>query len=152
MAIIYVGTTTIEQPGVVIYHPGVTVELTCDISGGVGWVVNGASYFLDQLQDGSLPGHNVNGSNLLLMNNPGNYSQYVCANFTNSGGIYLIVVAGEYADLFVCMHMSHIHTLIYELVNIIIIMNFANAISCKSTFGVKKVWPSKVELCLEVST
>ena len=58
------GTTTIEEPGVVIYHSGVGVELTCDVSVGVAWMVNGNSYLRFQLQNGSLPGHNVNGSNI----------------------------------------------------------------------------------------
>ena len=97
---VHIGTTTIEEPGIVIYHPGVTVELTCDVNRGAGWIVNGVSFFLGNLRDGRLPDHNVNGSNILIMNNPGNYSQYVCTNGINNGGVYRIVVAGEYVDLF----------------------------------------------------
>ena len=77
------------------------IELTCDVSVGVGWRVNGNTYFLNDLQSGSLPGHNVNGSNILITSITMNNSQYVCSNGINNGGVYRILVAGEYADLFV---------------------------------------------------
>ena len=78
------------------------IELTCDVSPGVAWVVNGNSYFINQLRNGDLPGHNVNGSNILITSNPMNNSQYVCTDSISSdGGVYHIVVAGEYADLFI---------------------------------------------------
>ena len=78
------------------------IELICDVSPGVAWLVNGNSYLLLQLWSGSLPGHNVNGSNILITSNPINNSQYVCSDGISSvGGVYRIVVVGEYADLFV---------------------------------------------------
>ena len=52
MVIIYVGTTTVEEPGVVIYYPGeivLPIELTCDVSPGVAWVINGNTYLPNQL-------------------------------------------------------------------------------------------------------
>ena len=78
-------------------------------------MVNGNSYFINQLWNGDLSGHNVNGSNILITSNPMNNSQYLCTDgISSDGGVYHIVVAGEYADLFVCIHMSHIHTKGYE--------------------------------------
>ena len=82
-------------------------ELTCDISDGVAWVVNNVTYLLNQLRTGNLPGHNVNGSNILITSIPMNNSQYVCSDGNNNGGVYLIIVAGEYADLF-CMYTHNI--------------------------------------------
>ena len=90
-----------------IYHPGVTVELTCDISDGVAWVVNNNSYLRRDLRRGDLPGHNISGSNILIMNNPINNSQYVCSNGDIEGGIYVILVAGELAGLF-CMYTHNV--------------------------------------------
>ena len=77
------------------------IELTCDVSPGVAWLVNGNSYLLLQLRSGSLPGHNVNGSNILITSIPMNNSQYVCSDGSSIGGVYRILVAGEYVDLFV---------------------------------------------------
>ena len=113
------GITTVEEPGVVLYHPGVTVlpiKLTCDVSPGVGWLVNGISYLLNQLQNGNLPGHNVNGSNVLITNIPMNNSQYVCSDGITNEGVYRILVAGEYANMFV-MYTYELYThnsVIYE--------------------------------------
>ena len=72
------------------------------------------SLFLNELRNGNLPEHSVIGSNILITSIPMKNSQYVCSNGTNNGGVYRIVVAGEYADLFVCIYMSHIHTIGYE--------------------------------------
>ena len=86
------------EPGVVIYHPVETVlpiELTCGVSPGVAWVVNNVTYLLNRLQNGNLPGHNVNGSNILITSIPMNNSQYVCSDGINEGGVYLIFVAGK---------------------------------------------------------
>ena len=77
------------------------IELTCDVSPGVGWRVNGDRYFVIDLRDGNLSGHNVNGSNILITSNPMNNSQYVCTDGISDGGVYRIVVVGEYADLFI---------------------------------------------------
>ena len=83
----------------VIYHPGVTTELTCDVSSGVAWLVNSASYLVSQLRIGRLPGHNINGRNIIIMNNPLNDSQYVCSDGITNGGVYRILVAGECVNL-----------------------------------------------------
>ena len=77
------------------------IELTCDVSPGVAWVVNNVTYLLNQLRTGNIPGHNVNGSNILITSNPMNNSQYFCSDGISNGGVYRIVVAGEYADLFI---------------------------------------------------
>ena len=72
-----------------------TVELTCDVSPGVAWVVNNNSYLRSELRRGDLPGHNISGSNILIMNNPMNNSQYACSDSDVEGGLYVILVAGE---------------------------------------------------------
>ena len=77
-----------------------TVELTCDVSPGGAWVVNGNSYLLIELQSGSLGGHNISGSNILITSIPMNNSRYICSDGINNGGMYRILVAGEYIDLF----------------------------------------------------
>ena len=87
-----------------------TIELTCDTSPVIGWLVNGIGYVFSELQDGILPGHNVNGSNILITSNPMNNSQYICSDGFTNGGVYHILVAGGYADLFVmCRYESYTH-------------------------------------------
>ena len=66
-------------------------------------MVNNVTYLLNRVQNGNLPGHDVNGSNILITSIPMNNSQYVCSDGINDGGVYRIIVAGEYADLF-CMY------------------------------------------------
>ena len=78
-----------------------TTELTCDVSAGVAWLVNGSSYLHSELQDGDLPGHNVNGSNILITSIPMNNLRYVFSDGDLVGGVYCILVAGECVDLFV---------------------------------------------------
>ena len=112
----HVGTTTVEEPGVVIYHPGVTIlpiELTCDASPGVAWLVNDTSYIIIQLQNGNLPGHNVSGRNILITSIPMNNSRYVCSDGKIYGAVYLIVVSGEYANLFVCVYIHVCRSWVY---------------------------------------
>ena len=70
-------------------------------------MANGNAYLLNELQNGNLPGHNVNKRNILITSIPMNNSQYVCSDGINNGGVYRILVAGEYADLFVCTHESY---------------------------------------------
>ena len=38
---------------------------------------------------------------ILITSNPMNNSQYVCSDAISNSGVYCIVVASEYADLFV---------------------------------------------------
>ena len=46
---------------------------------------------------------------MLITSIPINNSQYVCSDgISSDGGVYRILVASEYANLFVCIHMSHI--------------------------------------------
>ena len=99
---IYIGTTIVRQPSVVVYYPGAAInfELTCDVNSGATWMVNGDVYLLYQLQNGEFPGHNASGRNILIMNNLTNNSQYICSNGINDGGIYRVLVAGEFVDLF----------------------------------------------------
>ena len=61
-------------------------------------MVNGSSYLRSELRDGDLPGHNVNGSNILITSIPMNNSQYVCSDGDIVGGVYRILVAGEYVE------------------------------------------------------
>ena len=91
------------------------MEFTCDVSAALGWWANGIAYLFNRLQNGDLPGHNVSGSNILITSNPMNNSQYVCSDGYNNGGMYRILVAGEYADLFACAHMSNTYTIYNRL-------------------------------------
>ena len=54
----------------------------CNLTGIPLWLVNGQRYTLNVLFNGSLPGHSVNGTNIiveeLVMNDPRNDSVYVC--------------------------------------------------------------------------
>ena len=94
---LYVGTT-FQEPGDVIYHPDVTtlpIELTCDVSSGVAWFINGYAYLLNELVSGMAPGHNASGRNILI-NSPMNNSRYSCSDALNDGELYRIFIAGEY--------------------------------------------------------
>ena len=92
----------IQGPSNVTYLPGVTplpIELTCNVVTGVAfWRVNGTIYTLTRLTNGKLPGHNRNGTNILV-NSPVNNTEYICASITNyaetkSDPAY-IIIAGE---------------------------------------------------------
>jgi len=100
----YIGTI-VQSPSNVTYLPGVTplpIELTCDVTAGVGWIVvnNGISngFFLSDLANGLLLGHNVSGVNIVINDIPINNTQYTCSDGLNNGGTYYIFVAGEYVD------------------------------------------------------
>jgi len=100
----YIGTN-VHSPSNVTYLPGVTplpIELTCDITPGVGWRVLNNSinnrFFLSDLANGSLPGHSLNGTNIVINDIPMNNTQYTCTDGTINGQPYYIFVAGEYAD------------------------------------------------------
>ena len=77
----YVGAAQFG-PGIVVAHPGQTVEILCNFTGLVYWIINGQQYSLSTLFNGSLPGHNVNGSSIIVdeivMNDPRNGSDYIC--------------------------------------------------------------------------
>ena len=66
------------------------------------WRVNGTSYTLLDLTNGSLPGHNHTGTNILV-NSPVNNTEYVCVSALNfalliNAPAYL-TVAGEFCVL-----------------------------------------------------
>ena len=52
---------------------------------------------------------------ILITSNPMNNSQCVCTDAISNGGVYRIVVASEYADLFVMYtYESYTHTTGYK--------------------------------------
>jgi len=72
----YLGGTIVHSPSNVIYLPGVTplpIELTCDVTPGVAWIVVNNSisniYLLNRLAS-ELPGHNRNGVNIVINDTP----------------------------------------------------------------------------------
>ena len=90
-----------EGPSNVTYLPGVTplpIELTCNVTGVTIWSVSGSSYTLGELTNGRLPGHNRNGTNILV-NSPVNNTEYTCISLTNDGAVLsdpaYIIIAGE---------------------------------------------------------
>ena len=91
---------TIQNPSSFIYLPNLTllpIELICDVNNGIGWRVNNTAYFIVDLMNGHLSGHNtsVNGSNIVI-STPINNTEYVCNNRSTDGEPYNIFVAGEY--------------------------------------------------------
>ena len=90
----YVGAI-VTEPGDVVYYPGSTIELTCELAIAATWVVNDVIYLIGQLENGSLPGHNISGINLVI-SNPMNNSRYYCSDGRNNGGVYRVLIAGEY--------------------------------------------------------
>jgi len=78
------------------------IELTCDVTPGVAWVVVNSninrSFLLNELINGMPPGHDRNGVNIVINDTPINNTQYTCSNSTNIGQPHYIFVAGEYAD------------------------------------------------------
>ena len=77
----YVGAAQFG-PGIVVAHPGQTVELLCNLTGLTNWIVNGQRHTLNELVNGSLPGHSINGTNIIVedivINDPRNGSKYIC--------------------------------------------------------------------------
>ena len=93
--------TIIEGPSSVTYLPGLTplpIELTCNVTGVALWRVNDTDYTLTRLTNGTLPGHNRTGTNILV-NSPVNNTKYICVSQisdgeTRSNPAY-IIIAGE---------------------------------------------------------
>ena len=89
----------IEGPSNVTYLPGLTplpIELTCNVTGFVIWRVNGTAFTVADLNNGALPGHSHNGTNILV-NSPVNNTEYICVSLTsdgetNSDPAYIIIV------------------------------------------------------------
>ena len=99
MYFVSVGAVVIEGPSEVIYRPGdYPIELTCNnIDGLTGWQVNGGDILtIPEIgDDGELPGHTVNGTNLVVVN-ASNNTEYVCFSLTNtantpSAPVYLYI-------------------------------------------------------------
>ena len=82
-----IGTTVIEGPTEVIYRPGDDpIELTCNITIGItGWTTNGGEdkFTIPEIRNGALPGHTINGTNLVVVNATNN-TQYICYSITDS--------------------------------------------------------------------
>ena len=103
----YCAGTIIEGPANVTYYPNLTVlpiELICNVTGVAAWIVNGRSYILGDFANGELPGHNVNGNNILI-DAPVNNTEYICVsqasgvNETRSDPAY-IYIAGKFKNMF----------------------------------------------------
>ena len=101
------GVPVIEGPSEVIYRPNEgPIELTCErntTAGSTGWRVNGGNTLsLDDIRMGGLPGHTVNGTNLVIVNATNN-TQYICVSVddvlgnTDSNPVYLYI-AGTYIN------------------------------------------------------
>ena len=91
----------IDGPSNVTYLPVLTplpIELICSITGVAGWRVNNITYTLGQLDNGALPGHSRNGTNILV-NSPVSNTEYICVSTTNDGETMsdpaYIIIAGE---------------------------------------------------------
>ena len=92
----------IKGPSSVTYLPGFSplpIELTCNVTGVALWSVNDTDYRLASLTNGELPGHNHNGTNILI-NSPVNNTEYICVSQTSEGKTRsdpaYIIIAGEY--------------------------------------------------------
>ena len=86
MNILYSGPI-IEGPSNVTYIPGLTplpIELICNVTGGVTWIVNGTDYLLSSIAEGYLPGHSHTGRNILV-NSPVNNTEYICLSVRREG-------------------------------------------------------------------
>ena len=109
----------IQGPTDIIYRPNQgPVELTCNISqGSTGWRVNGGNTLtLDDVRRGGLPGHSVNGTNLLIVNATNN-TEYICASIRDVGNVNsdpaYLYIAGTYVIsqclnhiLYACIYLS----------------------------------------------
>ena len=94
----------IVGPSSVTYLPGLTslpIVLTCNVAGVATWTVNDIDYTLDNLTDGELPGHSLDGTNILVLS-PVNNTEYICVSLTNDGKTRsdpaYIIIAGKYND------------------------------------------------------
>ena len=81
--------TVVEGPSIVTYIPGLTpspIELTCNVTGVALWRVDDESYTLTEITNGVLPGHSLNGTNLLV-DSPVNNTEYICVSHANDGEV-----------------------------------------------------------------
>ena len=91
-----------EGPSNVTYLPGLTplpIELTCNVSGVAAWSINGTRYFVTDIPNDELPGHNRRGPTILV-DSPVNNTEYICVSqtvdFNNFSDPAYIIVAGEF--------------------------------------------------------
>ena len=81
------------------------IELTCNVIGEAAWRINGTTYLLSDLRFGLLPGHSLNGANVLV-NSPVNNTEYICVFLVRDGKITsdpaYIIIAGE------CVHYKYL--------------------------------------------
>jgi len=97
----------IDSPDDVIYFPGQgPIELSCNVSSGIVlWMVNGSTYTLSDLQNGTLANHNHNGINIII-EAPVNGTEYVCVEVANDENIrsrpVFVYIAGEYIHTYEC--------------------------------------------------
>ena len=89
--IVYVGASIIEGPSEVMYRPGDDpVRLICNITEGViTWQINnGETFSIGEIRDdGRLPNHTVNGTDLVVLI-PTNNTRYVCVAMTNEDNTF----------------------------------------------------------------
>ena len=97
------------------------MELSCTITEGViGWQVNDSETFsIGSIRDdGRLPGHTINGTNLVIVKATNN-TQYVCVSITNDGDVFsdpvylyttgMLIVSLHFLCCCMCMCTSCIH-------------------------------------------
>ena len=90
--------TILPAPANFTFFPGITplpIQLTCDVTSRVAWIVNGQAIVFYQLAS---YGYDYNGYNILI-NNPKNNSEYICANGRIFGKPFYIFVAGKYVRM-----------------------------------------------------
>ena len=104
----------VEGPSDVIYFPNQgPVEVTCTISqGSTGWRLNGDRiYTLTEIRNGSLTGHSLNGSNLVI-NTPINNTEYNCLSIRDDGNVIsdpaFLYIAGRLSQCF--SHVIHMRS------------------------------------------
>ena len=129
---IYTNTgAIIEGPSNVTYLPGLTplpIELTCNVTGFVIWRVNGTDYTLADLNNGALPGHSHNGTNILV-NSPVNNTEYICVSLTNDGETssdpaYIITV-GECVICFMNINSCMLSIIIIQTTCVITLVHYS---------------------------
>jgi len=85
----------LEGPTTTIAFPGDDVELTCNVTSQftefVLWIVNGSLFTRNQLSAGMLPGHNISGTNILILN--------IAPNDSRNGSIYFCLLPDRPTDI-----------------------------------------------------
>ena len=114
---VFVGAAVIEGPSEVIYRPGGDpIELSCNITEGIiGWRLNdGQTFSVGDIRDRKiLPGHMVNGTNLVIVKATNN-TEYICVSTTSDGDtpsapVYLyiagmLIISPHHIVVFTCTY------------------------------------------------